>query len=191
MALGNTSERQFKYLLSLNAIVFFGYLFLTFSYLFQFASRDIANNAVITAQEFTPVLIIGMCSLVFAFTCGEFFGLLRYQFNATNDEPHAQGLRSLAIRSLNVFFMVSVLFYLLRPGLQESFLEKIFLVGLPILLGSYLIFTLKRLNQAHMMAPWYYRLKFILLLVSLMGQLIANIMLFFPRFIVTILSITS
>tara|TARA_R110002095_G_scaffold183734_3_gene160904 strand:+ start:1032 stop:1607 length:576 start_codon:yes stop_codon:yes gene_type:complete len=191
MAVQNLGERQFKYLVSLNAIVFLGYLLLTIGYLFQFSARDIAENPFGTAAEFTPVLIIGMCSLVFAFTCGEFFGLLRYQFNATEDEPGAQGLRPTARRSLNVFFLLSISFYLLRPGLQESLLEKVFLTVLPIFLGSYLIFTLNCLNQAHMMAPWYYRLKFILLSVCLVGQLVANIMLFFPGFIATLLPISS
>ncbi len=191
MALQNLGERQFKYLVYLNGIMFLGYLLLTFSYLFHFAGRDIAENAMVPAQEFTPVFIIGMCSLVFAFTCGEFFGLLRYQFSASADEPGAQGLRPVATRSLNVFFVLSIFFYLLRTGLQESFLEKVFMTGLPIFLGIYLIFILKCLNQAHMMAPWYYRFKFILLFVCLAGQLLANIMLFFPNFIATILSISS
>ncbi len=191
MTLLNLGERQFKYLVYLNGIMFSGYLLLTFSYLFHFASRDIAENAMITAREFTPVLIIGMCSLVFAFICGEFFGLLRYQFNASADEPGASGLRPIATRSLNVFFVLSISFYLLRAGLQESFLEKIFMTGLPIFLGAYLIFVLKCLNQAHMIAPWYYRFKSILLFVSLTGQLIANIMLFFPHFVATILPIPS
>lgn len=191
MALQNLGERQFKYLIYLNGIMFVGYLLLTFSYLFHFANEDIAEKAVITAREFTPVLIIGMCSLVFAFTCGEFFGLLRYQFKASSDEPGAQGLRPIATRSLSVFFLFCISFYLLRAGLQESFLEKAVMTALPIFLGAYLIFVLQCLNQAHMVAPWYYGFKFILLFVCIAGQLIANIMLFFPHFIVTLLPIPS
>ena len=65
------------------------------------------------------------------------------------------------------------------------------MTGLPVFLGIYLIFVLKCLNQAHMMALWYYRFKFILLFVCLAGQLVANIMLFFPHFIATLLPIPS
>lgn len=185
----NAGQRQFQYLNYLIALVFLGYLALAVGYLFYFADRDIASNAVLTAREFTPTLILGMCYLIMSFTCGEFFGLLRYQFNAAPDEPGSKGLRVMAARSLNVFFMCTLCFYFLRAGLKEGLLEKIFFVGMPVFLGGYLIYILKRLNQAHMMAPWYYHLKLILLSACILGQLIANIVLFFPAFLVTIPSI--
>lgn len=73
-----TGARQIKYLCYLNAIVFLGYLLLALGYLFKFSTQDVSQNPLLTATEFTPVLIIGMCYLVLSFTCGEFFGLLRY-----------------------------------------------------------------------------------------------------------------
>ena len=179
-------ERQLKYLTYLNAFVFLGYLTLALGYLFKFSARDIAQTPFITAAEFTPVFIIAMCSLVLSFTCGEFFGLLRYQFSAQDEEPGSAGLRLIATRALSIFFMSSICFYFLRAGLRESFLEKVFFIALPFLLGSYLVFILKRLNQAHRVPPWYFKLKSILLYACILGQLIANIMLFFPKFIATI-----
>ncbi len=181
-----TSERQLKYLSHLNAIVFLGYLVLAFGYLFRFSAGDLVQNSLTTAAEFTPVLIIGMCYLVLSFTCGEFFGLLRYQFDTQEGEAGSSALRLIATRSLSVFFMITISFYFLRAGLKEDFLEKIFFTVIPLFLGGYLVFILGRLNQAHMMPPWYFRLKSILLYACILGQFVANIVLFFPEFIVTL-----
>lgn len=181
-----TSERQLKYLSHLNAIVFLGYLVLAFGYLFRFSSGDLVQNSLTTASEFTPVLIIGMCYLVLSFTCGEFFGLLRYQFDTQDGDVGSSSLRLIATRSLSIFFMITISFYFLRAGLKEDLLEKIFFTVMPVFLGGYLIFILRRLNQAHMMASWYFRLKTFLLSVCVLGQFIANIVLFFPEFIVTL-----
>ena len=166
--------------------MFLGYLLLALGYLFKFSTQDVSQNPLLTATEFTPVLIIGMCYLVLSFTCGEFFGLLRYQFDSQNQEPGFSSLRLIATRSLSIFFMGSISFYFLRAGLQESFLETIFFILMPLFLGSYLIFILKRLNQAHMMAPWYYNMKITLLSACILGQFIANMVLFFPEFIATL-----
>ena len=182
----NRSERQLKYLSYLNAIVFLGYLSLALVYLFELSARDVARDAVITAQEFTPVFIVAICYFVLSFTCGEFFGLLRYQFSTKEGEVGSDGLRLFATRSLSIFFMITIGFYFLRAGLKEGFLEKLFFIVIPVFLGSYLVFILKRLNEAHMMAPWYFKLKSILLYACILGQLIANIVLFFPEILATI-----
>lgn len=182
----NRSARQLKYLNYLNAIVFLGYLALALGYLFYLSGRDVAQAPLMTASEFTPVFIVAMCYLVLSFTCGEFFGLLRYQFSTKEGEAGSDGLRLFATRSLSIFFMINISFYFLRAGLKEGFLEKMFFIVLPVFLGGYLIFILKRLNEAHMMAPWYFKLKSILLYACILGQLIANIVLFFPEILATL-----
>ena len=179
-------ERQFRYLCYLTAFVFVGYLGLAFAYLFRFAKYDASQMAFQSALEFTPVLIIGLCYMFITFTCGEFFGLLRYQFAATKAELKGENLRRIATRSLGIFFVTIICFYFLRPNLDEDILEKVFLIFTPTFLGSYLMFILYKLNQTHLLTQWYFKLKFALLLICIISQLIANIVLFFPDFVAKI-----
>ncbi len=179
-------EKQIKFLVSLITMVMIGYICLGFGHIMGWSSTEIFKNPIQSTYEFMPVMIIGMCSFYILFTCGEFFGLLRYEFTLDEDAPGKQGLRLIAVRSLSVFFVSVVCFYFLRIGFEEVLLEKIFLSGLPFLIGIYLIIILGRLYRAHFMPHWYFRQKRILLIFCVFSELLANTFLFFPEILVKI-----
>lgn len=180
------SAQQFKFLSYLSALVFVGYLGMALSYLFEFSSQDIAANPVMTAREFTPVLIVGMCYFVYVFTCGEYFGYLRYQFFVPPDAPGLVGIPLIATRALTLFFMIGIFYYFLRAGFREALWERIFFCAAPFLMGLYLIALLKRLFRDHRLPLWYYRLKYGVLACAMVGQWVANMVLFFPEFVAKI-----
>lgn len=175
-------EPQIKFLSYLIFIVMISYISLGFGHLFGWSATNLFRNPVQSTFEFMPVMIIALCNFYLFFTCGEFFGLLRYQFVLDEDAPAQAGFRLIAVRALAIFFVGTVCFYFLRIGFDESFFEKIFLTGLPLLMGSYLIIILGRLYRVHLMPTWYFRQKRILLFFCVISMLLSNVILFFPLF---------
>ena len=180
------SEKQIRFLAFLIMFVMMGYISLAFAFLFGWSNLDLFANPVQTTFEFMPVMIIAMCSFFIVFTCGEFFGLLRYQFSPSAKEPASRGLALISLRMLSVFFLIFVCFYYLRIGFNESLLEKLFLTGLPLLMGIYMIMISGRLYRSHFMPYWYFRQKRILLIFCVFSQFLANTILFFPEILVKI-----
>ena len=179
-------EKQIKFLVSIISFTMIGYVCLGFGHIMGWSSTDLFRNPIQSTYEFMPVMINGMCSFYILFTSGEFFGLLRYRFALEDDQPGEQGIRLIAVRALSIFFVSLVCFYFLRIGFEESLLEKLFLMILPLLMGIYLVIILGRLYNAHFMPHWYFRQKRILLFFSIFSMFLANTFLFFPEILVKI-----
>lgn len=185
-------ESRFRFLIALVSLVFLGFLGLALVYLLEVSNRFDYGLTV----EFMPVMVIGFCNMILAFTAGECFGLLRYQFKSSTrvqeaaPEPFSENtfpqrsdlsLKRLALRSVGVLFLLVILFYYLRAGFTESLPEKFFLTFAPVFLVFLLYSFVRQVYLSHFMPLWYFRLKQITLIAALLGISIANIKLFFPN----------
>lgn len=189
MKRNQVDEKQIKFLVFMILFVLIGYICLAFGHILGWSSTYIFQNPIQSTYEFMPVMIVAMCTFYLVFTCGEYFGLLQYNFDSTADG--SVGLRLIAARTLSIFFVSLVCFYFLRIGFDESLGEKIFLTAVPFLMGIYLIIITGRLYRVHVMPYWYFRQKRILLIFCVFSELLANTFLFFEEILVKIPQVTA
>lgn len=163
-------------ILYFTSFVYVGFLFLLIGYLLKFKEP----NLIQSGKEFTPVFIIAFCLLYVVFTCGEYFAL-----GSTLSDPRIvtgaaerRFSNRLAHVSLWIFFLISMLFYYLRSGFQETTFDLGILIGGPILMAVLLIYSTFLLFRHEAITRWYRDLKMAILVLCALSTLIAQTFLF-------------